>query len=198
LYLKHLAEEVQKRHSYAWRRNDRWLGIIRDLHRRTRNIVVDWTRKFAKYIALKAKRTRSAIVLEDLDKLWFNASRKSSSLADKLSRLAYRKLESAIITKAIEYNVPIIFVDPKNTSSMCPKCGAKLFYIHRLAICRKCGFIADRDTARTINIYLKATQALASRPGSWGTRSMTDETRPKSGPSKNEPMTLHIKLYINI
>ena len=198
MYLKHLAEEVQKRHSYAWRRNDRWLGIIRDLHRRTRNIVVDWTRKFAKYIALKAKRTRSAIVLEDLDKLWFNASRKSSSLADKLSRLAYRKLESAIITKGIEYNVPIIFVDPKNTSSMCPRYGAKLFYIHRLAICRKCGFIADRDTARTINIYLKATQALASRPGSWGTRSMTDETRPKSGPSKNEPMTLHIKLYINI
>ncbi len=100
LYLKHYAEEVQKRHSYAWRRNEKWLEIIRALHRKSRNIVIDWSRKFAKYIALKAKKTKSAIVLEDLDKLWFNASRKSSSLADKLSRFAYRRLQHAVVTKA--------------------------------------------------------------------------------------------------
>ena len=41
LYLKHLAETVQKRHSYAWRRNRKWLDIIEALHRRSRNIVVD-------------------------------------------------------------------------------------------------------------------------------------------------------------
>ncbi len=146
LYLKHLAEDVQKRHSYTWRRNEKWLEIIRALHRRSRNIVVDWCRKFAKYIVLKARRTRSAIVLEDLDKLWFNASRKSSSLADKLSRFAYRKLELAIISKAIEYNVPIIFIDPRNTSTMCPRCGSKLSHNYRLAICRKCGLMADRDS----------------------------------------------------
>jgi len=51
--------------------------------------------------------------LEDLNRLWFNASRKSSSLADKLSRFAYRKLQLAIITKAIENNVLIIFINPK-------------------------------------------------------------------------------------
>ncbi len=47
LYLKHLTEEVQKRHSYAWRRSKKWLKIIRALHRRSRNIVVDWSRKSA-------------------------------------------------------------------------------------------------------------------------------------------------------
>ena len=99
LYLKHLAENIQKKHGYAWRRNGKWLETIRALHRRSRNIVVDWSRKFAKYVVLKAKRMKSAIVLEDLEKLWFNASRKSSSLADKLSRYAYRKLQLAIITK---------------------------------------------------------------------------------------------------
>ncbi len=198
LYLKHLAEEVQKRHSYAWRRNGKWLGIIRDLHRRSRNIVVDWCKKFAKYVVFKAKKTKSIIVLEDLEKLWLNASKKSSSLADRLSRFAYRKLQLAIVTKAIEYNVPIIYVNPKSTSSMCPRCGAKLFYSYRLAVCRKCGFIADRDVVGAMNIYLKALKYLAPRHGSWGTRSMTDETRPKSGPSKNEPMTTHIKTYTNI
>jgi len=101
LYLKHLAEDIQKRHSYAWRRNKKWLETIRALHRRSRNIVVDWSGKFAKYIVLKAMRARSAIVLENLEKPWFNSSRKSKTLADKLSRFAYRKLQHAIITKAI-------------------------------------------------------------------------------------------------
>jgi len=191
LHLKRLAEGVQKRHSYAWRRDEKWLEIIRTLHRRSRNIVVDWCRKFAKYIVLRAKRTRSAIVLEDLEKLWYNASQKSSSLANKLSRFGYRKLQLAIITKAIEYNVPIVFVNPKNTSSTCPKCGARLTYTHRLAICSKCRFIADRDVVGAMNIYLRAIQTIAPCLGSWGTHPMTNETRAKGG-LRDEPMIVYI------
>jgi len=198
LHLKHLAEEVQKRHSYAWRRNRKWLEVIKALHRRSRNIVVDWTRKFAKYIVLKAKRTKSAIALEDLERLWFNASKKSSSLADKLSRFAYRKLRLAIMTKAIEYSVPIVFVDPRNTSSICPRCGCKLSYNYRLAVCPRCGFTADRDTVGAINICLKALKHIAPRPGSWGTHPMTNETRAKGGLLIDEPMTIHIKTYTSI
>ena len=170
LYLKHLAENVQKHHSYAWGRNEKWLEIIRTLHRRSRSIVIDWSGKFAKYIVLKAKKTRTAIVLEDLERLWSSASRKSSSLADKLSRLAYRKLQQAIITKAIEYNVPIVFIGPRNTSATCPRCGNKLYYDYRLAICGNCGFMADRDSVGAINIYFKAIKLLAPYLGSRGTR----------------------------
>lgn len=198
LYLKHLAEEVQRKHSYAWRCNKKWLNIIRALHRRSRNIVVDWTRKFAKYIAIRAKRTKSAIALEDLNKLWFNASRKSSSLADKLSRFAYRKLQQTIITKAVEYNVPVIYVNPRSTSTTCPKCRYKLDYNHRLAVCPRCGFIADRDTVGALNIYLRAIKHLAPRPGSWGTHPMTNEARAKGGFQRDEPMTIHIKSYTSI
>ncbi len=198
LKLKHLAECVQKRHGYAWRRNRKWLDIIRALHGRGSNIVIDWCRKFAKYIVLKARKTRSAIVLELLGKLWFNSSQKSPSLADKLSRFAYRRLQLAIITKAMEYNVPIVFVNPRDTSSTCPRCGAKLEYIHRLAVCRKCGFIADRDTVGAVNIYLKALKTLAPCLGSRGTHPMTDETRAKGGTQKDEPMTTHTHSYTNI
>ena len=94
--------------------------------------------------------------------------------------------------------MPVLFIDPKNTSTVCPRCGAKLYYNHRLAICRNCGFIADRDVIGAVNIYLKALKHLVPRPGSWGTHSMTDETRPKGGFRIDEPMTLHIKLYTNI
>ena len=198
LYLKYLAEDVQKRHSYVWRRNDKWLEIIRALHRRSRNIVVDWCRKFAKYIVLKARRIRSVIVLEDLEKLWFNSSQKSRTIADKLSRFAYKKLQLAILTKCIEYNVPITFVNPKDTSTTCPRCGAKLDYNHRLAICRNCGFIADRDTVGAMNIHLKAVKTIAPRLGSWGTHPMINEARAKGGFRIDEPMTVHIKTYTSI
>jgi len=198
LYLKHHAEEVQKKHNYAWRRNKKWLETIRALHRRSRNIVVDWSRKFAKYVVLKAKRMKSAIVLEDLEKLWFNSSQKSSILADKLSRFAYRKLQHAVVTKAIEYNVPVIFVNPRGTSSLCPRCGAMLVYSHRLAICTRCRFIADRDVVGAMNIYLKAFQTLAPRLGSWGIHPMTNENRAKGGLHKNEPMIAYIHSYKNI
>jgi len=166
LSLKIHAEKLQKKYSRIWRYSKRILSRIRNLHRRSRNIVIDWSRKFAKYIALKAKRNRCAIVLEDLKKLWFNASQKSSSLTDKLSRFAYRKLQLAIVAKATEYNVPIVFVDPRNTSSTCPRCGAKLSYNHRLAICGNCGFIADRDTIGALNIYFRALRRMRGSQGS--------------------------------
>ncbi len=198
LSLKVHAEKLQKKYSRMWRYNEIILDRIRNLHRRSRNIVVDWCRKFAKFIVLKARRTWSAIVLEDLGKLWFNASKKSSGLADKLSRFAYHKLQQAIMTKAIEYNVPIIFIDPKNTSIMCPRCGANLSYSHRLAICRKCRFISDRDSVGAMNIYLRALRGMWGSIGSPpNAPPMNNETRGK-GRTKNEPMTLHIKTYTNI
>ena len=193
LSLKIHAEKLQKKYPRMWRYNKRIFNRIRKLHRRSRNIVVDWSRKFAKYIVLKARRMKSAIVLEDLGKLWFNASRKSSSLADKLSRFAYRKLQLAITTKAIEYNVPIIFVNPKDTSITCPRCRAKLAYNHRLAICRKCGFIADRDKVGAMNIYLRSLRRMSPLQG-WGRNApaMNNETQ-GSGRTLDEPMTAHIQ-----
>ena len=172
------AERIQKKYPRMWRYSKRILDRIKKLHRRSRNIAIDWSCKFAKYIVFKAKRTRNAIVLEDLEKLWFNVSKKSNAIADKLSRFAYRKLQLAIITKAIEYNVPVIYVNPKGTSSMCPNCGARLVYNYRLAICKNCRFIADRDTIGAINIYLRALRGMQGVLGySLSAPPMNDETR---------------------
>jgi len=196
--LKVHAEKLQKKYPWMWRYNERILNRIRGLHRRSRNIVIDWCRKFAKYIVLKARRTMYAIALEDLEKLWSNASRKSSSLADKLSRFAYRKLQQAIITKAIEYNVPIVLVNPRSTSSTCPRCGAKLVYNHRLAVCPRCGFKADRDVVGALNIYLRTLRGMRGSPGSPLSGSgVKDETR-QTAPNRDESMNTHIKSYTSI
>jgi putative transposase len=73
----------------------------------------------------------------------------------------YRRLQQSIISKALEYRVPVVVVDPRNTSSTCPRCGEKLTYIHGLAICKKCGFKADRDPVGAMNIWLRALHAYA-------------------------------------
>ncbi len=193
-----MLRSYKKKYPKTWRYNRRILDRIRSLHRRSRNVVIDWSRKFAKQIVLKARGTRSAIVLENLEKLWLNTSRKSSSLADKLSRLAYRKLQLAIITKAIEYNVPVVFINPRGTSTTCPKCGAELSYNHRLAICRKCGFVADRDTIGAMNIYIRAHRRMRGSQGSpLSAPAMKDETR-QSGRTKDGPMTIYIHSYKKI
>ncbi len=98
---------------------------------------------------------RSAIVLEDLERLWHTVSRNGFRLAWKLFRLAYRKLQLAIVNKAVGHNVPIIFVDPRNTSKIYPRCGSELRYWHRLGLCPRCGFKRDRDTVGAMNIYLR-------------------------------------------
>lgn len=57
LSLKICAEKLQKKYPRTWRYNDRILNRIRSLHKRSRNIIVDWSCKPAKYIVLKAKKT---------------------------------------------------------------------------------------------------------------------------------------------
>jgi putative transposase len=68
---------------------------------------------------------------------------------------AYRKLQHSIVSKALERGVPVMLVEPKHTSSTCPRCGRRLRYVDRLAIC-KCGFKGDRDRVGAMNIWLRA------------------------------------------
>ncbi len=182
LSLKAHAENIQRKYPKRWRYNPRILNRIRELHRRSKNIITDNCRKIAKSIVLKAKRLRACIVLEDLEKLWFVRSQENSKLAWKLSRFAYRKLQNAIITKAIEYSVPVIFVDPKNTSNMCPRCCSKLEYVYRLGYCRNCGLIADRDTIGAMNLYFRVLNGNVPGRGSRvNARPMKNETRQRAG-----------------
>jgi len=89
-----------------------------------------------------------------------------SKVVWKLTMLAYRKLQESITGKAIEYYVPIILVDPRNTSSTCPRCGSKIRYTGRPGVCHRCGFIADRDKVGAMNIWMRALEAYAGVPGS--------------------------------
>ena len=176
------AEELQKKYPKRWRYNEKILSRIKALHRKAKNITVDWCWKLAKHVVLKALKHGYAIALENLDGLRENANSKSGEVAWKFIMFAYRRLQHSVISKALEYGVPIVIVDPKNTSSRCPRCGEKLLYIHRLAVCKKCEFKGDRDSVGAVNIWLRALQAYAGVPGSpLSTPAVKDETRQSGG-----------------
>ena len=182
------AEELQKKYAKRWRFNEKILSRVKALHRKTRSIVVDWSWKLAKHVVLKALIKGCAIALENLEGLRENTNNKSGEVVWKFTMFAYRKLQHSAISKALEYRVPVVIVDPRSTSSTCPVCGEKLVYIHRLAMCRRCRFKADRDTVGTMNIWLRALQAYAGVPGSsLSASAMKDETRRSRG-TKHEGM----------
>ena len=68
----------------------------------------------------------------------------------------YRRIQFCIEYEARERNLEAIEINPKGTSSKCPRCGRKLAECgHRVLRCKKWSFIGDRDVIATINLYSK-------------------------------------------
>jgi len=87
----------------------------------------------------------------------------------------------------MKLGVPLVTVDPRGTSSECPRCGSKLVENrYRRLKCLRCGFEADRDLVGALNIRRKA---LAKMEGS-----LTTPTAPQMtdvAPNRwREPMNL--------
>jgi len=178
LSLRAKAEGIQRKYPKRWRYNKRILKRIRRLHRKAKNVVIDWSRKFAKKLVLFALKKKYAIALEELTGLIEDLRNVNKKNRWKNFHLDYRALQNAIITKAIEYNVPVIFIDPKGTSKLCYRCGTEFMFYGRLGICPRCGFIADRDKNAAMNIYKRMWGSLGSLPKA---PAMKDEARQSKG-----------------
>jgi len=178
LSLRAKAEEIQRKYPKRWMYNKRILNRVRELHRRAKNIVVDGSRKFAKKFVLFALKKKNAITLEELTGLIEELRSINKQNRWKTLYLDYRTLQNSIVTKAIEYNVPIYFVDPRGTSKLCYRCGAELVFYGRLGVCPRCGFIADRDKNASMNIYKRMWGSLGSLLNA---PALKDETRRSRG-----------------
>ena len=178
LSLRAKAEEIQKKYPKRWRYSKRILKRIRELHRKAKNIVIDESRKFAKRLVLFALKKKNAITLEELTGLIEEMRSMNRQNRWKTLHLDYRTLQKAIVTKAIEYNVPIYFIDPRGTSKLCYRCGSELVFHARLVVCPRCGFIVDRDKNTSMNIYKRMWESLGSLPKA---PAVKDETRRSRG-----------------
>jgi len=95
--------------------------------------------------------------------------------------------------KAIEYCFLVVFLDPKNTSSTCPRRESRIEYFGRLGVCSRCGFIAGRDKIVATNMWLKVLKVYARVLGLLlRALAVKDETR-QSGRTRHEGMEKVIK-----
>ena len=117
---------------------------IRDLYHKLANKIVDIAGKYG------------GIALENLRELRERVNY-SREVNGRLHRWGFRRIQAIIEYKAKLKGIGVVYVDPAQTSSLCPICGGILSPNgHRIMKCKNCGFSADRDIIGSWNIRLKA------------------------------------------
>ncbi len=116
--------------------------------------------KLAALIVREAARRQAAIVLERLGKepaKGMIERIKDPQLRHRVYQAAFKGMQRAIEEKAREYGVPVIYVDPRNTSRVCPIHGAEIVYgKDRHGTCSRGGETWHRDVAACYNLLLRA------------------------------------------
>jgi putative transposase len=148
-------ERIQRRYAKSWRYIKGVKKAIEKHGERIRNISWDYAHKIGDSVAELALKYHSVVVLEDLDELREN-NKRDRSFNKKLGLWFYRRIQFCIEYEARERDLEVVKINPRGTSSKCPRCNRKLVENkHRVLRCRKCGFMGDRDVVAVMNIYGK-------------------------------------------
>jgi putative transposase len=133
--------------------------VLRKLKERKKKNDIKW--KIANIIVRTAYEKQYAIVLEKLGKK--PASNMIKKIRDKQLRhriyqASFRGIQKAVEEKARELDVPITYVNPKNTSRLCPIHNTPIVYSNgsRIGRCSKGGESWHRDVVACWNLLFKA------------------------------------------
>jgi len=192
LRYRRLAERLQGKYSSpkysAWRRRRGIRRRVRHFHRKARNIIEDWARRTAHTIVSPAKQSQLAVAREDLTGLIESLRRLPKDHRTALIALGYRRLAFWIDWQAEKGGVPLFVVDPADTSSTCPRCGAKLVEVgYRRLRCPKCGLEGDRDSIAVLNIEERALGKMGGTLTSPTAPQVTDVSPNRWGEPVNRP-----------
>ena len=133
--------------------------ILKKLKEKKRKSDIRW--KIVNIIVRTAYERQYAIVLEKLGKKPANdmiAKIKDKQLRHRIFQASFKGTQNAIEEKAKEYGVPVIYVDPKNTSKLCPIHIAPIIYDNgsRKGKCSKGGEPWHRDVVACWNLLFRA------------------------------------------
>ena len=170
LHYKQLAERLEKKYSSprysAWLRRRGILNRVKYFHRKARNIAEDWAKKTSHKIVSLAKQHQYAVAREDLIGLIESLRKLPREHKVSLLILSYRRISQWIDWQCGKHGAPVIVVEPKGTSTRCPRCGSKMRENgYRVFKCPKCGFEADRDTVAVLNIEKRALEKMGGISG---------------------------------
>ncbi|MEB3281889.1 MAG: transposase [Lyngbya sp.] len=120
----------------------------------------DWVCKLAQHVI----RSNDLVAIENLR---IRNMVKNHHLAKSISDAAWYRFREWLEYFGRIYGVPVIAVEPKNTSQNCSRCGEKVFKTlsTRTHKCPHCGHEADRDKNASENILKSALRQLANTVG---------------------------------
>lgn len=133
--------------------------LLKKRRRKESRFVTNENHRIAKILMTKAKDTYRGIALEDLkgirDRITVHKAQRRQQHA-----WAFHQLRSFIEYKARLAGVPVVLVDPRNTSRTCITCGhvdKKNRPTRDNFKCVECGFAGPADTIAAANISRRAT-----------------------------------------
>ncbi|MCJ0873986.1 transposase [Streptomyces sp. AP-93] len=128
--------------------------VLKRVGRREARHAANTNHIIAKKLVTTAERTSRGIALEDLGGIRQRVTAKKDQRA-RLHSWAFAQLGSFVEYKARRAGVPVVFVDPRNTSRQCSECR-HTHRSNRVAqarfVCRSCGTVmhADHNGSRNI------------------------------------------------
>ncbi|MCX5391144.1 transposase [Streptomyces sp. NBC_00094] len=143
-----LRQKLQKKRTKSAKR------VLKRVRRREARHAVNTNHIIAKQLVATAERTSRGIALEDLSGIRQRVTAKKDQRA-RLHSWAFAQLGGFVEYKARRAGVPVVFVDPRNTSRQCSEC----WHTHRTNrvdqarfVCRSCGTVmhADHNGSRNI------------------------------------------------
>jgi IS605 OrfB family transposase len=127
---------------------------LRKIRRRESNFRRNENHRIAKRIVAKAKATGSRIILEDLQGIRARGAVRGRQRA-RHSAWSFAQLQAFVRYKAEVAGVPVVLVDPRQTSRRCSACGdcAKANRKSQSAFrCQECGFSCHADHNAALNL----------------------------------------------
>jgi putative transposase len=128
--------------------------LLKKRKRRERRMATHCNHVISKRIVRKAQDTNCGISLEDLKGIRGRITARKSQRR-RMHSWSFGQLRSFIEYKARLAGVPVVFVDPRNTSRTCPECGCvdKRNRSERDTFCCvSCSFAGEADTVAAENI----------------------------------------------
>lgn len=138
--------------------------LLKKRRRKECRFARDVNHVISKRIVEKAEGTGRAIGLEDLSGIRGRTTVRKSQRRQHHS-WSFHDLRQKIEYKAVLAGVPVIPVDPKNTSRTCPICGCvdkRNRSTQSEFSCIRCGFSGHADTIAAVNIGRRAARLLAT------------------------------------
>src|SRR6266852_5862186 len=159
----HRRARLQRRGTRAARRK------LRELSGRQRRYQRDVNHGIAKRAVAKAQRLCCGIALEDLQGIRDRIKARRRQRA-RLHNWAFGQLREFIVYKAAQAGVPVVFVNPANTSRTCPVCGHVDKRNRRSQSefqCRRCGHAGPADViaARNIRAWARSDAPMVASAG---------------------------------